>query len=583
MQFAVSGLVACCVLVLCGGAQSDTGKEAQLMRRRVFALSPMMKVKAVPATPGMCDKMPDADVVGKGSLGMEPRQPYAWVTSPGSDFEFTARGASIEGIDRALLTIWDWENRPVAQTSFAMPFTGRVTCKVEGRGTWVLTLDAMRGEECAMRLIRSFSVCPDNTSRRSFWKKSGFWVGQCSFPGWHDVVIDGRPAHPPGLSPKQSRELEADLIARMGVGLARINLVVKRRDADGFDLDFGLADECVNAYVSRGLGLDLQLFMPYGDGMGPVLDKYAGVTGGAIYPLKEKPYRHYVRETVRRYGRHAAFFQIGNEPGNPHQYSGTADEYVEQVRQAVDEIRRAGSGDPRAARRVKPRVPITNGGYCFDNDDTRRIASGVRGLTDFVSYHWHGDLPGLKAFRADIERMHRDAGHASPEYANTEMGYHMPTVGAERSNAIYEMQKLLYCWAHGDLGVLLYASRELWWPRQHDKEYGFFDYFFCPRYVYGAASAFLDKYAGFRFSRVLKETDNLFVYEFVSGKRSMVAAFAVKKPVQITLTSDARSAVLIDPMGNETPLADAKKVTLQAGEFPQSVVFDGASDVALCE
>lgn len=572
MNWTLLSLVACGLVALCAGVGADTGKEAHLMRRRVFALSPRMPAVAVPVVPGLCGKVPDADVVGGDSLGMEPAKPYRWIVSPGQDFEFTARGAAAEGTDRAVLTVWDWENRPVAQTSFAAPFEGRVRCRVEGRGTWVLTLDAMRGDECLMRLIRSFSVCQDNTSRRSLWKKNGFWVGQCSFPAWHDIVTDGRPAHPPGLTGDESRELEADLIARMGVQVARFNLVVRRRDDAGFDLDFALADKCAELYTSRGLSLVLQLFMAYGDGIGPVLEKYAGATDGAIFPLKEEPYRHYIRETARRYGRHAAFFQIGNEPGNPHQYSGTAEEYVEQVRQAVEEI-----------RLIRSRIPITNGGYCFDNEDTRCIAAGIRGLTDFVSHHWHGDLPGLKVFRADIERMHRDAGYDSPRYANTEMGYHVPTVCEDRRNAVYEMQKLLYSWANGYIGVLLYASRELWWPRQHDREYGFVDYFYCPRFVYGAASAFLDKYAGFTFSRVLKETKNLHVYEFVSGKRRMIAAFAVNEPVEITLTCDARSAVLIDPMGNETPLSDPKTITLRAGEYPQSVALDAASSVDLSE
>lgn len=559
-----------CLLLTCLPVGADAGKEAQLVRRRVFNLNPRMEPLAQSRVPRLTDKLPDTDIVGGASLSIEPIQPYRWIVSPGQDFELTVRGEPAGGNDQAVLTVWDWENRPVAQTSFAMPFEGKVRCKVEGRGTWVLTLDGMRGDKCAVRLVRSFSVCPDNAARRSLWKNSGFWVGQCSFPGWHDREANGHPVHPAGLTADESRLLEAELVARMGVQVARINLVVNRRDAEGVDLDFFISDKCVNAYASRGLKLDLQLFTPYGNGMGPVLDKYANATGGAIYPLKEKPYRHYVCETARRYARHAQFFQIGNEPGNPHQYSGTAEEYVQQVRQAVEEI-----------RRVAPGVPITNGGYCFDNDDTRRVSAGIRGLTDFASYHWHGDLAGMKAFRAHIEKMHRDAGCTAPKYANTEMGYHMPTVADERTNALHEMQKLLYCWAHGDLGVLLYSSRELGWPRQHSTEYGFVDHFFCPRFVYGAASALLDKYAGFRFRQTLAEGDNLHAYEFFSGTRRMVAAFAAKKPTDISLISDARSAVMIDPMGNETPLADAKRVKLQAGEYPQSVLLNGCSVVTL--
>lgn len=570
-QWRVLSLLACCLVAfrlqdaVCAPARAE-GEVS----KRVLKLSPRMPCIPDPGVPALSDTPPDADVVAEKSLAIDPVSPYRWVASPGQSFELNVSAKAGEEIDRAVLTVWDWENRPVAQVTFAVPFAEAVECKVEGRGAYVLTLDGMRGKDCRLRLVRSFSVCPSNEARRSLWKNSGFWVGQCSFPGWHDVEIRGRSAHPPGLTADESRNLEAELVARMGAQVARINLNVQRRDTEGLDLDFTLTDKCVNAYVSRGMDLDVQLFGPYGDGPGPVLDKYAGKPEDAIYPLKEKPYRHYVRETAARYAKHARFFQIGNEPGNPHQYGGTAEEFVDQVKQAVDEIRRAA-----------PRIPITNGGYCFANEDTQRVIDGVRGLTDFVSYHWHGDLPGMKQFWADIDRLHRKAGYSDIRYANTEMGYHMPTVGGERTNAVCEMQKLLYCWAHGQIGVLLYSSRELSWPRQHEAEYGFVDYFFCPRFVYGAVSAFLDRYAGFRFERIIRESDNLHAYEFRSGSRRMIAVFALKPPVKVTLKTDARSATLLDPMGNESAISDAKRVTIQAGEYPQAVVLDEASTVEL--
>lgn len=554
---------------------SAAGEEkANVAVRQTVNLRPDAKPIAGPGVPSLTENPPDADLAGGESLSIEPAIPYRWVASPGQVIKLTVRAVPAEGTDRAVLTVWDWENRPVAQRRFDVPFAGVVEFRASGRGTYVLTLDGMCGEECRMRLVRSFSVCPSNQEKRPLWKDSGFWVGQCSFPGWHDRQMKGRPVNPPGLSADDSRELEADLVARMGVQVARINLVVRRRDPEGMDLDFSLADKCVEAYVSRGLKLNVQLFNPYGKWPGPVLDKYFNAKPGIIYPLKEEPYRHYIRETAARYAKHAVFFQIGNEPGNPHQYGGTAEEFIDQIIQAADEIRRAAPG-----------IPITNGGYCFDNEDTQRVIEGIRGLTDFASYHWHGDLPYMKRFWAGINRLHRKAGYTGVRYANTEMGHIIPAVGDERKHAVVEMQKLLYCWAHGHIGVLLYSSRELWWPRQYSydglSDYGFVDYFFCPRFAYGAASAFLDYYAGFRFDRILRESDNLHAYQFRSGKRRLVAVFAVNSPETITLRTDARSAVLIDPMGNASPIADPKSITVQAGEYPQTVALEEACRVEL--
>lgn len=153
---------------------------------------------------------------------------------------------------------------------------------------------------------------------------------------------------------------------------------------------------------------------------------------------------------------------------------------------------------------------------------------------------------------------------------------------AKRANAVHVMQKLLYCWAHGHEGVLLYSSREPGWPRQHDTEYGFVDHFYCPRFIYGAASAFMDRYAGFRFEGILREDGNLHIYAFSQGRQRLIAAFAAVSPVPIELKSDAGAATLIDAMGNGSPLPDPRRATIRAGDYPQSVLLDEATSVELC-
>ena len=56
------------------------------------------------------------------------------------------------------------------------------------------------------------------------------------------------------------------------------------------------------------------------------------------------------------------------------------------------------------------------------------------------------------------------------------------------------LQKLLHCWAHGDRGALLFCSRGIGGPRlpQGDADWGYIDYFMCPRFMYGAVAAFID-------------------------------------------------------------------------------------------
>ncbi|MBI2300487.1 MAG: hypothetical protein HYU66_16360 [Armatimonadetes bacterium] len=536
-----------------------------------------MPALQTPGVPPLGAGVADADRLPELELSLEPARPYRWVFGPGELVLMDWRAAPTTPVDQVVLTAWDWELRPVAQSRAASPSSGWLRIRVAGRGTYVLTLDALRGEACVGRLARSLAVCPSNRGKGDTWRKGEFWVGQCSFPGWQNAVLQGgHAAHPVGLSEDASRELDAELVARMGAGVARINFPVFRRDELGLDLDFALADRCVETFASHGLRLDLQLFEPYGAGRGPVLTPYLDVPleQAPLYPIRSAPYRRYVDEVARRYGQHALFYQVGNEPSNALQYKGTPREFVDQVRWARETVRSR-----------QPLARITNGGYCNTLPAAHEIARSIGGLVDFISYHWHGDLAGLKTFHAEIQAMHREANAKPLHLANTEMGCAMPTVASERTNAVVELQKLLWCWAHGHEGVLLYSSRELWWPRQFSydgvSDYGFVDHFFCPRFAYGGVSAVLDRYAGYRFDKVLAETDNLHVYAFRRRESVLVAAFARTEPVSIRLTSKARRAAVIDPMGNAVPATDPAEVTLVVGEYPQAIALEGAAGITL--
>lgn len=539
-------------------------------------LKPDMPALTHSLVPPLEVRVSDADIADSG-LSIEPTRQYHWVFSPGKPFVLKVGSTEKTQAESVVMTVYDWDNRPVAQRQFTSPSSENVKFRVHGRGTYIVTLDAVKGGESTSRLVRSFSVCPANEGRRKAWANSGFWVGQCSFPGWQGVVWPngtGRKATPDGITEDQSRNLDAELVSRMGVQIARVNFPVIRRDQEGYDLDFTLADKCIKAFASKGLRLDLQFFAPEGKGPGPIKEKYreACTKSTAAFPIEEKPLRYFVREAAKRYVKYAAFFQIGNEPGNPDQYGGTAEEFSDSVLQAKDELKRA-----------YPKVPFTNGGYCFINGATKEIIRDLRGETDFASYHCHYEFPVLPGFFEDIRGMHRDAGYSNIEYANTEMGYAIWAAGTEKTNAVNVMQKLLYCWAHGNKGVMLYSSRELQWPRQYaaGADFGFVDYFFCPRFVYGAASAFLDRYAGYRFEKILLESENLYVYQFRKGESVLVSYFAAKSPATVGFASDAKGVVLIDSMGNEKPSASGEVISVSAGGYPQAIVFSGATRVEL--
>jgi hypothetical protein len=130
---------------------------------------------------------------------------------------------------------------------------------------------------------------------------------------------------------------------------------------------------------------------------------------------------------------------------------------------------------------------------------------------------------------------------------------------------------------------MLYSSRELDSPRQHANEYGFVDYFFCPRFAYGTISAVLDQYAGMRPYKILLETENLHAYLFKDNTRIMATVFAATKPGTLRLSGNAKNITIIDPMGNVREIGKGPEVEIEAGYYPKTVVFYGAEDVRLLD
>jgi hypothetical protein len=536
-----------------------------------LALYPGLAAIQNPRVPRLYESVPDADRL-EPNLTLEPAIPFQWVWEVGEPIRLNVAASAPAAGDCAVLTAWDWEVRPVAQLRFRIPFDETVEVQVQGRGTYLLSLDLLEGNRCVARKVRSFSVCPSNLPRRTAWAAEEFFVGTCAFPGRQHWRNEFGMATPPGLSQQASRELDAELSARLGVQVVRPDLPVEWASEEA-PLNFTKADTALGAWTSRGFRLDLQLGLP---GDWAILPEYADVSDPKWrYPKREGPSRRYVAECVKRYGPHAAFIELYNEPDIRDFWRGRPEQYVEWARWAVEEI-----------RRVAPQAMVVNGGYSFNQPElTGFFARELRDWIDGVAYHAHGDLRNLKDRFDTMRAVQAALGRENPIFFNTEMGYTAWRLDMERTQAATAVQKVLYCWAHRHRGALLYCSRDVGGPRLRpdDPDWGYLDYFFCPRFMYGAVAALIDGYAGAHFERVLKETDHLHAYLFRAEGKRLVAAFVPYDGKQsLTLESDASAVQIVDPMGNATPVPPGR-VRLDVAFYPQTVVLEGATTVQTVE
>lgn len=558
------------ILFLAAFTPACSARDATVEHR--IALRAGMGAVADGRAPRLHEVTPDEAWDGVTIAADEPHHWLGPFREAGTPFVVNVAVAKPQAVDEMLLTVWDWENRPVAQVSLGV---GReqnaVRFDVKGRGVYLLTLDGFSGDEQAFRLVRSFAVCESAADAQQAWRDDEFFIGICAFPGRYHWSPGGKPAIPEGLTEQRARDLEASLMGRLGFQLARLDVSMVLPQDEKRAIDWSRMDAAVNAYTARGFKLDLQLMNPPDWAIDP---KYAAVKEHRWrYPVVESAYRRYVRELLGRYGEHARFVQVFNEPDQPEFWAGEPGEFIRMFEWARDEI-----------RNTRPGATIVNGGFAFiDPKKTAYYVEQLKGKTDWIAYHSHGNLAELKRDFEHAKRLHDAAGYENPVYTNTETGFTAWRLDQEMRQAQANIQKLLYCRASGQRGVMLFASRMTGEPSRVGRDFGLLDYHFCPRFAYGAVAAFMNTFAGARFDKTLHDEGDVYVYQFKRGGRTLITAFTPGRRKTFTLATDAKAASLIDAMGNPAKADDPGRIPFTAGAYPLTIVLDGAEHIRLVE
>lgn len=508
--------------------------------------------------------IPDADRLPDGPR-ITPPEVCDWIGQPDGEFRLTIHAAAA-GADTALLTVWNWRNQAVWEQRWPLPCDEAVTYRVAGRGTWLLTLDTLAEGRPVARQARAIAAVADNTAARERWASDQYRLGICAFPGRLHWTNDFGHATPPGLDEAAARLREAALMARAGFTIVRPDVPVDWR-AESQPPDFSRMDAAVQPWLDHGFRLMLQTTRP---GDWAILEPYANVTDPKWrYPKRLAPTVKLNVEVARRYRDQTEFIELMNEPDNPDFWMGTVDEYLELLQALVPALRQAAPG-----------VPLATGSYTLiEPVETGLQAVGERPLVDLVAYHSHGDVEKLDAMFSAMQAVHAAAGYQQPVWWNTEMGSAAWRLDQEMVQAQVCTQKLLYCWATGHRGALLYCSRETGGPRLGHADYGILDHFLSPRFLYGTCAGMVETLAGARFEQALPQAGARYAYVFRKEGGLVVAAFmGNRQPGRLRLSSDATRAVVIDTMGNRTPVAGGE-VELSFDGYPAYVELVGATRV----
>lgn len=538
----------------------------------LLELSPSSERLPVTGVPFLNEEVAEVYTDEEG-LWLVPGDSLGWVrTAAESSCIELVISVDREEFDYAVVTIWNWHNHPIRQERLVAAETHRVALKIEGRGSYLVTLDGFRGDECIKRLVRSFSFTEDLNFARQTWKIDEFFLGVCAFPGRYHWSYEGKSVLPPNYTEAGARELEASLLARLGFQVVRTDEsmemgVLEVEGKPEYRFDFERMDEAIRAYTSRGFELALQL-MNAPDWA--VAEKYRTSTEGVWrYPRAEAPQVAYVRALVNRYGRQARFFQVFNEPDQVAFWAGTPAEYLQQYAYTA-----------AAIRDLYPDKPIVNGGYSLV--DRAKTALYIRELdraSSFAAYHSHGDLTDLMEDISEMRRLYKESGVKSPRLVNTEMGYDGWRLDQERRKGEIVPQKVLHCWATGHAGVLVFGGRMTLGPEQVSQDFGFLDYQFCPRFVYGSLAGLVGTLEGASFDRIVLQSEDVFVYQFLKDGRKLIAAFSLSGKAAVRWKADAAPVEVVDEMGNRNSVVLGKDDLLQFSSYPRYWIF--AEDIEI--
>ncbi|MBU6179895.1 MAG: hypothetical protein KGR69_09520, partial [Verrucomicrobia bacterium] len=165
----------------------------------------------------------------------------------------------------------------------------------------------------------------------------------------------------------------------------------------------------------------------------------------------------------------------------------------------------------------------------------------------------------------------------------TEAGYSAWRLEQERRQAQIDAQKVLYSWAHGHRGVLLFCSRMTRGPgRDGPPDFGLLDYQYGPRFACGALAAFTGTLTNTSYAAPLSETDGIYLYRFQRDGESILAGFTLREePVAVTITSDAGETVAIDEMGNPAPAEAGGDFSFPLDGYPRYRILRGATKAAV--
>lgn len=375
------------------------------------------------------------------------------------------------------------------------------------------------------------------------------------------------------------RQLEIEAAALCGIKVVRVggcgwNSLETKRGI----WNWTLIDELVKNYGKKGI--EAQVILCSTPSWAAPKEIFADKTKTPEknFPADINDWKNYVRKVGEHFKGKIRFYEIWNEPDLRGFNEMSLDQYVALQKAAYDEMKKA---DPNAFVMTGGFATLSRHSGLIYPEFQRDYLLAAKDHFKIHAIHEHGWFDG---YRQKIDELffplRKETNTVVPWYSNETA---MTSVnGREKRQAQNLFKKMLFSWIRGAIGYTWYDLRDDGFdPVYGEHHFGMVTNDFYPKEVYSVYNMLTSYYTGMKAVKDWSQGKNICLYEFGNGTDLLFPGWMesrLDESHQMIIKTDAKSAKVIDIMGNETPVEIRNSlIVYEIGPVPQTLKLENCS------
>ncbi|MDO5579739.1 MAG: beta-galactosidase [Planctomycetia bacterium] len=372
------------------------------------------------------------------------------------------------------------------------------------------------------------------------------------------------------------RQLEIEAAALCGIKVARVGgfgwagLEPKKGE-----WNWTLSDELVKNYGKNGIEAQVILWGIPSWASPEEIVKDKTKTPSKNFPADINDWQTYIQKISEHFKGKIRYYEIWNEPDLKGFSEMSLDQYAALQKAAYEEIKKA---DPGAFVLTGGFATLSKHPGLIYQDFQKDYLIAARNYYDIHAIHEHGWFAGYKQRLDELFfPMRKETKTAVPWYSNETA---MTSVGGlEKRQAQTLFKKLLFAWIRGSIGYTWYDLRNDGYdPVYGEHHFGMITNDFYPKEVYSVHNMLASHFRNMKGIADHSQGKPINLFSFGDGTDILIPGWCetnMNESHQMMIRTDAKSAKIIDLMGNEKPAeVHDSIVVFEIGSDPRTLKLE---------